>query len=82
LPHFFGASIFIFLNNAHKQHITYKVIFNWHAQKNGTILASYAIPFKYKIMTNFLCLAVIAVILCWSMGAFSSIGKAKQQESD
>ena len=32
-------------------------------------------------MTNFLCLAVIALILCWSMGLFASVGKPKQQES-
>jgi|GEM_PF-3745222 len=33
-------------------------------------------------MINFLCLAVIAIILCWSMDLFASVGKPEQQESE
>lgn len=33
-------------------------------------------------MTNFLCLLTIALILCWSMDLFASVGKAEQQESE
>ena len=48
----------------------------------GTVLVFITTELNYKLMTNFLCLAVIALILCWSMGLFASVGKPKQQESE
>ena len=48
----------------------------------GTVLVFITAELNYKLMTNFLCLAVIALILCWSMGLFASVGKPKQQESE
>ena len=48
----------------------------------GTVLVFIITELNYKLMTNFLCLAVIALILCWSMGLFASVGKPKQQESE
>jgi len=48
----------------------------------GTVLVLITTELNNKLMTNFLCLAVIAIILCWSMGLFASVGKPKQQESE